>query len=122
MALRAHSGKLRAHQAAVLVAADAARLARRFRGPAAVDRSSQLARAALSIPSNIAEGCGRGTVRDFRLFLGYARGSALEVLSQLTVARLLEPHLTREIRALEARCAAVVKLLRRLYDRPPREV
>ena len=48
---------------------------------------SQMRDAAVSIASNIAEGCGRGTDPDFRNFLRYARGSASEVQAQLAIAR-----------------------------------
>jgi four helix bundle protein len=47
----------------------------------------QLRRAGISIASNIAEGSGRGTRTDYRNFLRMARGSALEVQTQLVIAR-----------------------------------
>ncbi len=51
--------------------------------------TSQLRRAAVSVPSNIAEGQGRLSRNDFRLFLGHARGSLFELETQLVIARNL---------------------------------
>jgi len=48
---------------------------------------SQIRRAAASIPTNIAEGCGRQGNRDFAHFLSMAAGSASEVDYQLLLAR-----------------------------------
>lgn len=52
--------------------------------------TSQLRRAAVSIASNIAEGQGRTSTGEFRHFVGMARGSALEVETQLIIAERLQ--------------------------------
>jgi four helix bundle protein len=51
--------------------------------------TSQLRRSSISIPSNIAEGQGRLNTREFRQFLGIARGSICEVQTQLEIAHRL---------------------------------
>ncbi|MDR6300831.1 four helix bundle protein [Mesonia maritima] len=51
--------------------------------------TSQIRRSAVSIPSNIAEGCGRKTNKDFANFLGISLGSAFELETQLIIAKNL---------------------------------
>lgn len=51
--------------------------------------TSQLRRAAVSIPSNIAEGQGKATTGEFLQHLGHARGSLYEVQTQLMIAQEL---------------------------------
>ncbi|HEX4322633.1 MAG TPA: four helix bundle protein [Acidobacteriaceae bacterium] len=51
--------------------------------------TSQMRRAAISVPSNIAEGAGRLNTLEYRQFLGIARGSNFELQTHLTIAREL---------------------------------
>jgi four helix bundle protein len=51
--------------------------------------TSQICRAAVSVPSNIAEGAGRITKGEFIQSIGHARGSLLEIETQLIVAQRL---------------------------------
>ncbi len=51
--------------------------------------TGQIRRAAVSLPSNIAEGHGRLNSGEFKQFLGVARGSNSELQTQLEIARAL---------------------------------
>lgn len=52
--------------------------------------SSQIKRAVVSISSNIAEGAGRNSNREFIHFLGIANGSSYELQTQLIIAKNLD--------------------------------
>jgi four helix bundle protein len=65
------------------------RLTREFPKEETYGLSSQMRRAAVSIPSNIAEGHGRLNTGEYRQFLGVARGSNFELQTQLEIARAL---------------------------------
>jgi four helix bundle protein len=49
--------------------------------------ASQLRRASVSVPSNLAEGAGRGSRGEFLRFIAIARGSLAELQTQLEIAR-----------------------------------
>jgi four helix bundle protein len=73
--------------------------------------TSQAHRAAVSIPSNIAEGQGHLSAREFRYFLGQARGSLMELETQLQVAENLGYLQQEENGSLLQSCAEVGRLL-----------
>ncbi len=52
--------------------------------------TNQIRRCAISIPSNIAEGCGRNTNKQLIQFLDIAHGSSCELETQLIIANELE--------------------------------
>jgi len=52
--------------------------------------TSQIRRAAVSVPANIAEGAGRNSDKEFAHFLSNAQGSASELETELIIARRLD--------------------------------
>ncbi|HEV8400184.1 MAG TPA: four helix bundle protein [Gemmatimonadales bacterium] len=119
MVLRADPRHLLVSSVANSVARDAALLAETVRGPGRFARGDQLVRATLSIVSNIAEGCGRGTVPEFRRFLLIARGSAQETLAQLRLVDATDAAQTSRLQSLRSRTVLILKMISRLYAHPP---
>jgi four helix bundle protein len=78
--------------------------------------TSQIRRASVSVPSNIAEGQGRLTGGEFRHFLGQARGSWLEVETQLAVALEISLLDQNSYEALDRESYQVLGLLNRLLN------
>lgn len=78
--------------------------------------TSQIRRAVVSIPSNIAEGQGRLTKGEFRQFLGHARGSILELETQLEIAYELGYLLKPSYNLLDTHTFQVLGLLNRLIE------
>src|SRR3989338_6281777 len=66
--------------------------------------TSQMRRAAISIPSNIAEGRSRGTRKDFVQFLRIAIGSASELETQIEIAKNLPQTKNLSYQEIDLRC------------------
>jgi len=82
--------------------------------------TSQLRRAAVSVPSNIAEGQGRQSTGEFRQFLGQARGSLLELETQLMIGRslaFLPPKKAEELLASTAELGRILNGLMQSLNR-----
>ena len=77
---------------------------------------SQLRRAVVSIPSNIAEGKGRLSKGEFRQFLGNARGSLAEVETQILIAQNLNYLNEAEANNLFTKVEEVGKVLNGLLS------
>ena len=79
--------------------------------------SSQMRRAAVSVPSNIAEGKGHRTNPEFVRFLFHARGSLLELETQILIARRLQYLPEEKARELCHHAAGIGRGLNALINR-----
>ena len=78
--------------------------------------SAQMRRAAVSIPSNIAEGRRRGTRQDFRHFLLNALGSGAELETQLEITQRLELAARTKIQPVASLLGEVQRMLSRMIS------
>ena len=96
-----------------------------FKAPDAWPLRDQLFRAAISVPSNIAEGAGRGSDADFRRFLFHSLGSLNEAEYDLFLATELGFLPLQRHKSLQATLVQVRKLLsglvRKLTTNLPRK-
>ena len=78
--------------------------------------TSQLRRAAVSIPSNIAEGQARQSVNDFKRFLNYSKGSAAEVDTQMVISKELDFITEKELDEIYKDICEILKMLEGLSN------
>lgn len=76
--------------------------------------TSQIRRAAVSIPSNIAEGSGRNSTKDFIRFINISSGSLSEVETQIEIAKRLGYII--EIEEIKGKITSLQKMLYRLKE------
>lgn len=75
------------------------------------DLSSQMRRAVVSIPSNIAEGCSRKSNRDFKRFLAIALGSSFELETHFLIAKEIGYFEEVEINGLLTQLDSLKKMM-----------
>jgi len=109
--------KLRVWRKAHALALNAERIATEIRGGDYKPLRIQMNRAAMSIPTNIVEGRGKKTDRDFARFLGYALGSATELEYHIIVARDVQAITQPKASSLLSQVIEVKKMLHGLIAR-----
>ena len=77
---------------------------------------SQINRSAVSIPSNIAEGAGRLSKKEFAQFLGYAMASSYELETQLLIACNLKFISTRQKEEITESLNIIQRKMRNLIN------
>ncbi|HSJ34631.1 MAG TPA: four helix bundle protein [Acidimicrobiia bacterium] len=108
--------KLRVWHESIELAAAVYEMTRRLPRSERYGITAQVRGAAVSISSNIAEGCGRPSRKDFARFLGIAIGSASELESQLYIIARLGLLEDDHISVLVRRTAQCRKRLIALYQ------
>ena len=96
-------------------------LSKRFPHEELYGLTSQVRRAAVSIPSNIAEGQGRNSPNEFRRFLSIAHGSLREVETQLMIAVRLRYLTESDILSTQQLCDETGRLLNGLINKLEKE-
>ena len=76
--------------------------------------TSQVRRSAVSVPSNIAEGKGRGTGKEFIQFLRIALGSLYELQTQLELSMRIGYITTAQLNPIDSLALEVEKMLNSL--------
>ena len=82
--------RLKAWQLGMDIAVDVYKTSERFPAEERFGLTSQMRRSGVSVPSNVAEGAGRNTKREFINFLHITQGSLSELDTQLELSRRLE--------------------------------
>ena len=109
--------KLRVWKKAHALALNADRVAAEIRGAAHNSLRSQLNRAAMSIPTNIVEGRGKKSDRDFARYLGYALGSACELEYHIILVRDVGEISEGDFNSLMRQVVDIKRMLHGLIDR-----
>ena len=103
--------KLNVYQEALLQVKSVYEISKTFPSTEQYALTDQIRRAVISIPSNIAEGMGRNSIKERIHFLEIANGSLMEVMCQLEIAHLLTYISEENLRNSEKIMANISRLL-----------
>ena len=98
-------------QKAMTLVTDVYQVTRGFPKEEPYGLTAQLRRAAVSVPSNLAEGHGRNSRKEFHHFVGQARGSLTELETQLEIATNLGYFSQAKASELLARASEIARML-----------
>jgi len=79
--------------------------------------ADQMVRSAASIPSNIAEGNGRSSTKEYLKFLSYSQGSLNELRTQLNLYEISMPEQKEKIMKARVLCGDISRMLNRLTEK-----
>ena len=103
--------KLKVYQDAMILLEDVYNLTKKFPQQELYGLTNQIQRAAVSIPSNIAEGMGRFSIKDRIRFIDISNGSLMEVMCQLEIAHRLGYISAEELQIQDTQIATIAKMI-----------
>ena len=103
--------KLLVYQQSMSLLRDVYGLSKNFPPQELYGLTNQIQRAVVSIPSNIAEGMGRFSVKDRIRFLEISNGSLMEVMCQLEIAQQLGYITPKELKEQKEKIASIAKMM-----------
>ena len=103
--------KLLVYQHAMMLLEDVYHLTKKFPSSELHGLTNQIQRAAVSIPSNIAEGMGRFSIKDRIRFIDISNGSVMEVMCQLEIAHRLGYISNEELQIQDTKIATLAKMI-----------
>ena len=103
--------KLLVYQHAMMLLEDVYHLTKQFPSSELHGLTNQIQRAAVSIPSNIAEGVGRFSIKDRIRFIDISNGSVMEVMCQLEIAHKLGYISDEELQTQDTKIATLAKMI-----------
>ena len=103
--------KLLVYQHAMMLLEDVYNLTKKFPSQELYGLTNQIQRAAISIPSNIAEGMGRFSIKDRIRFIDISNGSLMEVMCQLEIPHRLGYISDEELQIQDTKIATIAKMV-----------